>query len=250
MALLRNKNNNKKSFLQAIFSLLKKIYEFFFVKEFGVKKTKPATPDKTHYPFLPQHIFRQEYTPSSWQSAPGGYKPSAQELPSNYNEDKIVLQVRDPWWMHSYWEITQNTKDRLKYSLGEKYHQADWILRVYDVSFIIFNGSNAHRYFDIGVGYDSNNWYINVSSGSSFCVDLGLRFKDGTFITVVRSNTVTTPLDGPSSILDEEWMILDEEFMKLYGAGFGGTSPGARRRRKLKEYISSLGFLARMNREK
>ncbi|MDD5356007.1 MAG: DUF4912 domain-containing protein, partial [Candidatus Omnitrophica bacterium] len=207
MALPRNKN--KKSFLKVIFNLLKKIYEFFFVKEFGVKKAKPIALDKTHRHSEPQHIFRKEYAPSPRQGAPIGYKPSAQELPDNYNEDKIILQVRDPWWLHSYWEVTQSTKDRLKYSFGEKYHQADWILRVYDVSFIIFNGNNAHRYFDIGVGYDSNNWYINVSSGSSFCVELGLRLKDGTFITIVRSNTVTTPSDGPSSILDEEWMILD-----------------------------------------
>jgi hypothetical protein len=37
----------------------------------------------------------------------------------------------------------------------------------------------------------------------------------------VRSNTVYTPLEGPSWITDEEWMIPEEMFARLYGMGFG-----------------------------
>ena len=33
----------------------------------------------------------------------------AQDLPWGYGQDKAVLQVRDPWWLHSYWEITGST---------------------------------------------------------------------------------------------------------------------------------------------
>jgi len=239
---------NKKSFLAIIISLLKKLYEFFFVVEFGVKKSKTAKQDKTAYHPYPQYGFQREHQAPRQGVAES--KPQAQDLPSGYIEDKIVLQVRDPWWLHSYWEVTHGTRERLRNSLGDRYYQADWVIRVYDVSFIVFDGTNANRYFDISVGHDTNNWYINVSSGRSYCVDLGLRLNDGTFITIVRSNTVMTPLDGPSWILDEEWMILDEEFMRLYGVGFG-SSPGAKRRmRKLKEYISSWGFLSRMTKEK
>ncbi|MDD5617764.1 MAG: DUF4912 domain-containing protein [Candidatus Omnitrophica bacterium] len=238
-----------KKIYDAIFGLVKKLHRLFFIIEFGEKKSKPV--DKIVHTQEPQYIPWQEHRQSSWQPSPAEHRPYSQELPQGYNEDRIVLQVRDPWWLHSYWEITQGTKDSLKNSLGDSYYQADWMLRVYDVSFIVFNGSNAHRYFDIGVGPNADNWYINVYSGCSFCVDLGLKLKDGTFITIMRSNTVTTPLDGPSWILDEEWMILDDDFMKLYGVGFGGTSPGARRRmRKLKEFVSSFGFLSRINKEK
>jgi hypothetical protein len=240
---------NKNRILGAIQRLLKKLHGFFFLKEFGVKKPK-AFP-RPGYPPQPTYISKQDYRPYQGQAPFVEQRPSGQEIPAGYNEDKIVLQVRDPWWLHSYWEVTQGTKDKLRGSLGDSYEQAAWALRVYDISFIIFNGSNAHRYFDIAVGPDTNNWYIQVSSGRSFCVDLGLRLKNGNFITVVRSNTVTTPLDGPSGILDEEWMILDDEFMRLYGVGFGGSSPDVKRRlRKFKEYISSWGFLSRLTKEK
>jgi len=145
-----------------------------------------------------------------------------EELPGQYGQDKIVLQVRDPWWLHTYWELNGFTIERLKNELGDIFFQARRVLRVYDVSQIIFNGLNAHRYFDIHVGDFSNSWYIDAAGpGRSWCVDLGLLLPDGRFITVVRSNTVTSPLEGPSWITDEEWMIPDDMFARLYGMGFG-----------------------------
>jgi hypothetical protein len=55
---------------------------------------------------------------------------------------------------------------------------------------------------------------------------------------------VTTPLDQPSWVIDEEWMIPDEEFYKMYGFGPSATSPfGKRRKRGFGEFISSPGFI-------
>lgn len=145
-----------------------------------------------------------------------------QELPERYQQDKIILQVRDPWWLHAYWEVKDSTFARLVNELGEEFHRAKRILRVYDVSHIIFNGYNAHRFFDIHLSEHTNNWYIDTAGpGRSWCVDFGLLLASGRFITILRSNTVQTPLDGPSWITDEEWMIPDDMFARLYGMGFG-----------------------------
>jgi hypothetical protein len=144
------------------------------------------------------------------------------ELPAGYGQDRIVLQVRDPWWIHSYWEVSAFTWEGLQRQLGERFHQAKVILRVYDVSHIIFDGCNAHRYFDLEVGEGASNWYIDVAGpGRSWCVDVGLRLGSGEFIKIARSNTVYTPLEGPSWISDEEWMVPEEMFARLYGMGFG-----------------------------
>lgn len=145
-----------------------------------------------------------------------------QELPQNYGLDRIALQVRDPWWMHTYWEVVSGTWDKLKSRLGEIFYSAKKVLRVYDITQLNFNGNNAHKFFDIDVGPEANSWYINIGeSGRSWCVDLGLKLPNGDFITIVRSNAVTTPLDRPSWITDEEWMIPEEMFARLYGMGFG-----------------------------
>lgn len=145
-----------------------------------------------------------------------------EELPSQYGQDKIVLQVRDPWWIHAYWELKPDTEERLNEELKDEFAKTKYILRIYDVSHIIFDGRNAHRFFDIQINAQANNWYIDTAGpGRSWCVDLGLLLSDGRFITIVRSNAVYTPLEGPSWITDEEWMIPENRFARLYGMGFG-----------------------------
>jgi len=154
-----------------------------------------------------------------------------QELPGNYGKDKITLQVRDPWWIFCYWEVAAQTWNNLINRLKELFFNSRRILRVYDVSNIIFNGKNAHRYFDVEVSHEQNNWYLDVGgAGKSWIVDYGLKLVSGEFITIVRSNVVTTPVDGPSWVTDEEWMVPDEIFDRLYGMGFGigQTSPGGK----------------------
>jgi hypothetical protein len=208
------------------------------------KNKKVASSQKKTELRKPTQITVEE---SKYSSTPRGvpeHKPMRRDLPWSYDEDKIVLQVRDPWWVHSYWEVTQQTKNKLKGSFGPEYDQASWALRVYDVSFIIFNGDNAHSYFDIVINQEAINWYINVTGGRSFCVDLGLKLRDGRFITVVRSNIVTTPTDGPSWITDEEWFIPEDLFYRLYGLSFGlGSSPvKGIKEAKQQRFVSSPGL--------
>lgn len=145
-----------------------------------------------------------------------------QDIPYQYDQDRIVLQVRDPHWVHAYWELRSQTLEGLKARLGDSFSHTKRVLRVYDVTNVMFNGSNANSFFDLQVNDFANSWYINTNGpGRAFCADLGLMLPDGRFITIVRSNVVQTPIDSPSGITDEEWMIPDDMFARLYGMGFG-----------------------------
>lgn len=170
-----------------------------------------------------------------------------EELPGAYGKDKIILQVRDPWWLYAYWEVIGDTWNKLRDQLKEIFYQAKKVLRVYDVSQINFNGKNAHRYFDIEINHEAQSWYIDIGGpGRAWCVDYGLRLPNGEFITIVRSNIVHTPIDGPSWITDEEWMVPEEMFGRLYGLGFGlgQSSPvGKAWQERVKKMLSS-GALA------
>ncbi|OGS26281.1 MAG: hypothetical protein A2297_04030 [Elusimicrobia bacterium RIFOXYB2_FULL_48_7] len=135
------------------------------------------------------------------------------ELPKNYGDTKIVLMPRDPFWSYAYWEINRETRDKLKKEHGNK---GKLTLRVYDVTDIDFNGSNAHKHFDIYVSEEAENWYINVPEvNRAWCVDLGLLLPDGRFILIARSNFLSLPRHGVSSVTDEHWAILQKEFEKM-----------------------------------
>ncbi|MDD5670002.1 MAG: DUF4912 domain-containing protein, partial [Candidatus Omnitrophica bacterium] len=149
-------------------------------------------------------------------------RPLPHELPVQYHKDTMVLLVRDPWWLYTYWEVTPETWERFRQQLGDVIHSSKKTLRVYDVTDVIFNGANAHRFFDVEMGYDASNWYIDTGGPNrSWVVDFGLKLPSGEFVTILRSNIVRTPSDSPSNVTDEEWMIPNEIFARLYGLGFG-----------------------------
>ena len=147
------------------------------------------------------------------------------ELPHHYNDDKVALLVRDTHWAYSYWEVTPRRLDMARAELGDG-QSSRLALRVYDVTDLIFDGTNAHSFYDIGVYDTVGNWYINTGKPDrSFIVDLGLKSPDGRFITLARSNAIRTPRDTVSDILDEEWVIAEEQFQRIFALS-GGYSVG------------------------
>lgn len=145
------------------------------------------------------------------------------ELPHSYGRDRLVILARDPRWIYAYWELSRVKDERLL--------NAAKVLRVYDVSRIVFTGANARRFFDVEIPGETDNWYIDTGDpGRSWCVELGARGPDRRFIPLLRSNTITAPPEGPSNIADEEWMVPEETFARLYGMGlgFGRSSPAGK----------------------
>lgn len=162
------------------------------------------------------------------------------EPPKSYGKTRLVLQIRDPYWGHVYWDIAQQTIVALERRLNSAWNDMHKILRVYDVTGIDFNGHNAQRSFDITLNNYADNWYIELGlPNRTYCVDIGVIDRQGRFIGLARSNFGLTPRDGVSDVIDEEWMSL--EFDKLYrasGAGkLWGSSPGIRMREKMGERL-------------
>jgi hypothetical protein len=154
-------------------------------------------------------------------------------------EDRIVLLVRDPFWIHVYWDISAQTLREAKVALGDEWDGVRTILRVYDVTGVEFDGGNAHSHFDIEVGGGATNWYINSQVPSrTYCVDIGLVSDSGRFVMLARSNRATTPRDLPSnSTEDEEYMVPDWEFDKIYALSGGFSFDSASGSIELKELI-------------
>ncbi|MGD9140202.1 MAG: DUF4912 domain-containing protein [bacterium] len=160
------------------------------------------------------------------------------ESPLPRAEDRIVLMVRDPYWIFVYWDISQQSLREAKVSFGEEWGGVSMILRVYDVTGIDFDGGNSHSHFDVSIGDGANNWYINTQAPArSFLVDIGLLSPSGRFVLLARSNAVTTPASSPSGIEDEEYMIPDWEFDKIYALSGGFTFDSGSGSIELKELI-------------
>jgi hypothetical protein len=129
------------------------------------------------------------------------------ELPEAYGRDTLTLLVRDPWWLFAYWEIPE---DRLWHAwgrLGVSAEESDLILRLSDVSNILFDGTNAHWSADFSVYNRVGRWHLEANRpGASFLAELGVKTRDGRFLPLLRSNTVLAPRVGESPRLAAQWL--------------------------------------------
>ena len=51
---------------------------------------------------------------------------------NDHAKDRLVVMVRDPYWLHAYWELSRKSVERAS-PLGQYWHGALLVLRVYDV---------------------------------------------------------------------------------------------------------------------
>jgi hypothetical protein len=150
------------------------------------------------------------------------------DLPAGYGKDRIVCMVRDPYWLHVYWELTRQAIQRAEAALGQEWHTARPILRLLDVTNRETSSHTERVLRDIEIHGGCNNWYIDVSDPPrSFRVDIGYLARSGRFYVLARSNVVTTPRAGISDVIDENWADLDAKKADRIYAMSGGYDPTA-----------------------
>ncbi|HEY7308971.1 MAG TPA: DUF4912 domain-containing protein [Gemmataceae bacterium] len=150
------------------------------------------------------------------------------DLPAGYGKDRIVVMVRDPYWLHAYWELTRHAIQRAEAALGQEWHTARPILRLLDVSSSDTTSTAESILRDIDIHGGCNNWYIDVGNPPrSFRVDIGYLARSGKFYVLARSNVVTTPRAGVSDIIDENWADIDAKKADRIYAMSGGFDPTA-----------------------
>ena len=111
------------------------------------------------------------------------------EIPDRYNETKIALLLRDPFWAFAYWDI----QDQELQEIGERGHIEGLLLRVCQLEADESGKEKVVDSFDIPVKDQDNKWYINLpESGKRYFIKLIVRLAGGERI-LCSSNLVTSP---------------------------------------------------------
>lgn len=117
----------------------------------------------------------------------------------------MYFLVKDCHWAFIWWHIANDDIETARMKFTEKLHCPLFVLRVYDITDIFFDGTNAHGYIDVEVIGFTDHWYFNLpESGRNYIAEAGFREPDGRFIPIVRSNVVFIP-PGCSQGSEEVW---------------------------------------------
>ncbi|MBM4088867.1 MAG: DUF4912 domain-containing protein [Planctomycetes bacterium] len=142
-------------------------------------------------------------------------------------KDRVVLLVRDPYWLQACWDVSRQSVARAKAAMAEQWHLAEPVLRLLEVDSGPTTSTTERVVREIRIHGGVRNWYIDVKdSPNSFRVDLGYLGEGDRFYSLARSNVVTTPQPGSSDAIDENWSDIAENYEKIYALSGGYESTG------------------------
>jgi len=134
--------------------------------------------------------------------------------------DRVILIVRDPYWLQVYWEITRATVDRVRVALAEQWFGTRPVLRLLEVPADTSTGSES-VVREIPIHGGVRNWFIDVCEPpKSYCVALGYATSTGKFFLIAKSNTAVTPSPDPEAF-DLNWSDIHHDHKRYYAMSGG-----------------------------
>ena len=122
---------------------------------------------------------------------------------NDFAKDRLVVMVRDPYWLHAYWELSRKSVERARVALGPYWHSARPVLRLCEVLRDGTTTSSRQLVRDVEVHGGVNNWYIDVyDPPKTYELDIGYLAAEGKFYCLARSNVVSTPLSRSGNAMD------------------------------------------------
>ncbi|MCU0241421.1 MAG: DUF4912 domain-containing protein, partial [Vicinamibacteria bacterium] len=145
-----------------------------------------------------------------------------QTIPWVYGMDRVTGMAVNPETAFIYWEVSDEAIAHARKGLGDAGQDAWLALRLYDVTGLIFDGTNAHRYFDIKVDRSDRHWFVHVGCPSStWCVEIGMKSYEGYFVRMARSGRVDFPRRAPAPAGAVEWLTVRSAVGELAPATLG-----------------------------
>jgi glycosyltransferase involved in cell wall biosynthesis len=145
----------------------------------------------------------------------GEEKPAETFVPT---ASHVGLAMVSPNQGFAHWRMKPEWMNEIARARGNLWHQSRPILRLYDVSFIEFNGFNAHRVQDhVLPGLDGHLLFSLPRAGTSQLAEVGFVLRNGEFIPAARSAVVFFAPDTGSGRHDGTALIVDDAGVEEVG---------------------------------
>ncbi len=142
-----------------------------------------------------------------WASVIGEQRAGEQYVcPVNHAGLGIVTPLQG----FAHWRIQQSWLDETAQAKGNAWQNCALVLRLYDVSFILFDGFNAHSITDVTLPALCGNLFFRLSRpGTSQLGEVGFRLRNGEFIPAARSEAVQFPRDSAAPYPSQAGLLVD-----------------------------------------
>jgi hypothetical protein len=139
--------------------------------------------------------------------------------------DRVVVLVRDSYWIQVCWEIKSKSVARAQAALAHKWHGARPIIRLYEVQNDSQQVHGTRVLRDIEIHSGVTNWYVDVDqTPTPYQVEVGYLADTGEFHPLCRSNTVAPPTPGSCDATDMNWDDIAKDYKRIFSLSGGDTN--------------------------
>lgn len=126
-------------------------------------------------------------------------------------ESHVGLAMVSPYRGFAHWRLLTDWIDETAHRHGDGWNESRMILRLYDVSYIEFDGLNANRIQDHEIGSPCGQTFFDLPDpGTWQLAEVGFLLRSGEFTAAARSRVVAFPPDAPSSHHDQTALLVDD----------------------------------------
>jgi uncharacterized protein len=149
-----------------------------------------STVGKVHYQWIKNGMTDSSIQIEEEEAAITKEDPQTKD---SYLETKLISSEK----IFSEWELAPWQIHLLASYFKQDINLNILIFRLYDVTDIIFNGENAHAFYEFQLPIQSKHWTIKgININRSYLTEIGYKINGKTFFPVLRSNATIQQLDN------------------------------------------------------
>jgi uncharacterized protein len=125
----------------------------------------------------------------------GKASPNSQTTPEQIpHKGELKANLVSPRKIILFWEVSELPNKIIEHYFNKNLEDYAAVIRIFDVTNVIFNGKNAHHFYEIPASYQSGHWVVKgLIPNRSYVVELGVYFSETEFFPLLRSNCMQTP---------------------------------------------------------
>ena len=155
--------------------------------------------------------------------------PQCSSTDDGHVKDRLVVMVRDPYWLHAYWELSRKSVERAKVALGQYWHGARPVLRLCEV---LRDGTTTLQ--PPARSRRGDSWRREQlvyrrpqSARKAINSTSAISRRRGSSICLARSNVVSTPAAAAGDAFDQNWADVAKDFDRIFALSGGYSEPEA-----------------------
>jgi glycogen(starch) synthase len=172
-------------------------------------EVRPVETESRHGYELPAPVTDPEFLRQcAWEI--GAKRASEAYMPT---DNHVGLGMVAPQQGFCHWRIRHDWIEDTRQRRGNAWHQCRMILRLYDVSFIQFNGMNAHSMQDHTLPAITGQMFFKLPRPGTWQIaEVGFLLRSGEFIPAARSQSVAFAPDCANRRCDHAGLLVTPNF--------------------------------------